>query len=175
MMSSHTPGPSAPELLAERDALNAEMEAAADMTGCRIHTREGVAADLAVSIAKLKHQHDVLKARVEELEREVALGDTIIAERNRVLDALPCPLHGQCVPHALDTIKSLREAARLLKDIAGYANLMIQSRELQRTEGANSSVAEYALEENERAAFASIKALLRDPPNAELVKGLSDA
>jgi hypothetical protein len=42
---------------------------------------------------------------VVESER---VGEQIIADYSRVLDALPCPLHGQCVPFALEEIARLK-------------------------------------------------------------------
>lgn len=43
-----------------------------------------------------------------------ALVDILIADRDRVLDALPCPAHGRCVPHALEEIARLRGAVPVL-------------------------------------------------------------
>jgi hypothetical protein len=35
---------------------------------------------------------------------EIAIDDQLLAERNRILDALPCPEHGPCVPYVLEWI-----------------------------------------------------------------------
>lgn len=58
---------------------------------------------------------DALEARVEKAEAEITLDDKIIADRNLVLEALPCPVHGQCVPHAIDEIAKLRAALEATK------------------------------------------------------------
>lgn len=58
----------------------------------------------------LSHEDAPLLARalLEEVKC-TEIGDKIIADRNRVLDALPCPIHGQCVPHALEEIARLKQ------------------------------------------------------------------
>jgi hypothetical protein len=45
---------------------------------------------------------------IERLKKELRLTDELLAERNRVLEAIPaCLIHGsQCIPHALVWIKS---------------------------------------------------------------------
>lgn len=47
-------------------------------------------------------------AGLEEAVREIEVADKLIEERNRVLDAFSCPVHGRCVPHALEAIDTLR-------------------------------------------------------------------
>lgn len=55
-----------------------------------------------------------LLAEVGRLTAEVAFDNALLAERQRVLDALPCPVHGPCVPYAIEKIEWLRaEAERL--------------------------------------------------------------
>lgn len=46
--------------------------------------------------------------------QQLEVADKIIAERDRVLDALPCPTHGRCVPHALEEVARLRSGASAL-------------------------------------------------------------
>jgi hypothetical protein len=85
-------------------------------------TRDGLCAE----IDRLRAELAAEKKRADEAEASAAIGDKLLAERNRVLDALPCPTHGQCVPHALDEIDRLRaelaaaneEIARLNAEVA---------------------------------------------------------
>jgi hypothetical protein len=71
------------------------------------------------------------KKRADEAEASAAIGDKLLAERNRVLDALPCPTHGQCVPHALDEIDRLRaELAAAKKRADEFAEIIIKAAEL---------------------------------------------
>jgi hypothetical protein len=45
----------------------------------------------------------------DEARAEIAVDDTLLAERNRLLDLFECGVHGKgCVPHAIDEVKSLR-------------------------------------------------------------------
>lgn len=46
--------------------------------------------------------------RIRELEEELAVADKLLAERNRLLDAIPpCPIHGGgCVPHAIEWVEA---------------------------------------------------------------------
>lgn len=47
---------------------------------------------------------------------EIETGDKIIIERNRLLDAIPaCPVHGQCVPHAIEWVEKAMLMMRELK------------------------------------------------------------
>ncbi len=49
-----------------------------------------------------------LRARIVELEREVAVDDAIIADYQRVVDLFECPPHGRCVPFAIEQIEWMR-------------------------------------------------------------------
>jgi len=41
------------------------------------------------------------------IEKELAITDERLASLEKLLDAIPeCPIHGRCVPHALDWIKA---------------------------------------------------------------------
>ena len=56
----------------------------------------------------LLEQDDFL-ARIGKLEEELRVTEELLAERQRVLDAIPaCPAHGPCVPHALEWIKNAK-------------------------------------------------------------------
>jgi hypothetical protein len=59
--------------------------------------------------------------RVAALEAELAVTNKLLAERNRVMEAIPeCPEHGsQCVPHALEWIERVQKENAILK---GYIN-----------------------------------------------------
>lgn len=35
---------------------------------------------------------------------EIAVDDQLLADRNRILDACPCPAHGRCVPYVLEVL-----------------------------------------------------------------------
>lgn len=49
-------------------------------------------------IRQLRRERDAARA-------EIATDDLLLAERNRILDALPCPVHGPCVPYVLEFIE----------------------------------------------------------------------
>lgn len=50
-----------------------------------------------------------LAGRVTALEAELKTTDELLVQRQGVLDAIPeCPVHGACVPHALEWIKSAK-------------------------------------------------------------------
>jgi hypothetical protein len=59
-----------------------------------------------------------LLRRLRAAEAEIALDTKLLADRNRVLEALECPAHGQCVPGALEQIERLRTAERIVRDLA---------------------------------------------------------
>lgn len=58
------------------------------------------------SDAYLRAQITARDTRIAVMEREVSLDNVLIADRDRVLRAIPCPTHGPCVPHALEWIKA---------------------------------------------------------------------
>ena len=62
-----------------------------------------------------------LKAEVEALREEVALGDKIIADRDRLLNMFDCPAHGQCIPYAMEQIEALRKDAEQWRALVGRA------------------------------------------------------
>lgn len=58
---------------------------------------------------------DAYRRRVSGLAEELAVTDALLAERQRVLDAIPeCPVHGACVPHALEWIEEAKRAMALV-------------------------------------------------------------
>lgn len=47
------------------------------------------------------------------LRKELDVTDELLADRQRVLDAIPeCPAHGPCVPHALEWIERAKVAMK---------------------------------------------------------------
>lgn len=79
---------------------------------------------LGVSLHRAIHQRDAALAEVASLREEVAISDKLLAERNRLLDLFECPVHGPCVPHAIEEVAKLR---RLLRK-AGLALLPLKTR-----------------------------------------------
>ncbi len=61
---------------------------------------------------------DLARALLDARE-EIETDDKLLADRNRILDAYPCAVHGPCVPHIMET---LEEHRRLLK--VGWALLL---------------------------------------------------
>lgn len=59
-----------------------------------------------------------LIAEIDGLREEVELDNKIIAERDRLLNAIPeCAAHGQCVPHAIQWVKDVQvENSQLLEE-----------------------------------------------------------
>lgn len=45
--------------------------------------------------------------RYFEARQEIALDDQLLADRDRILDACPCPAHGRCVPYVLEQLAGL--------------------------------------------------------------------
>lgn len=53
---------------------------------------------------------------VLDLLEEINIADKIIAERDRLISAIPaCPVHGQCVPHAIEWVEKAVLMMRILK------------------------------------------------------------
>jgi hypothetical protein len=50
--------------------------------------------------------------QLAEVREELVLTDKLLAERNRLLQAIPaCPAHGsECVPHAIEWVQAAKEA-----------------------------------------------------------------
>lgn len=77
-----------------------------------------------------------LRARIRDLEQEVAVDDKLLAERDRLLEAIPaCDAHGdKCIPHAIEWVmeqailaashqrlkEALERATDALEEAVGY-------------------------------------------------------
>ena len=58
-----------------------------------------------------EEQTELHKCRQEasEQEEELQVTDKLLEARQEVLDAIPeCPIHGSCIPHALEWIESMK-------------------------------------------------------------------
>ena len=63
--------------------------------------------EVALMIVKNLAIHDV--ENYTDLKHELEITDKILAERQRVLDAIPeCKTHGKCVPHAIEWIEEMK-------------------------------------------------------------------
>lgn len=60
-----------------------------------------------------------------ELYEEVELDNKIIAERDKILKANPCPVHGECVPYVMEKIKKLEQDNTRLRAVADSAREVI--------------------------------------------------
>ena len=60
----------------------------------------------------------VLIKEIDGLREEVEIDNKVIAERDRLLNAIPeCAAHGQCVPHAIQWVKDVQvENSQLLEE-----------------------------------------------------------
>lgn len=62
--------------------------------------------------AEIKHLGELLECSQGDMRQ----ADKIISERNRLLDAIPaCPVHGQCVPHAIEWVEKVLLVMKELK------------------------------------------------------------
>lgn len=56
-------------------------------------------------------------ARISKYREEISVADKIIAERDRLIGVIPnCPVHGQCVPYAIEWVEKSILMMRALKD-----------------------------------------------------------
>lgn len=51
----------------------------------------------------------------EQLRKELKVTDQLLADRQRILDLFECPVHGECVPFAIEEIGRLRQYAEMSK------------------------------------------------------------
>jgi hypothetical protein len=58
----------------------------------------------------LRAEHERVTAELQAARDEIAIDGALLAERQRILDACPCPVHGACVPHVLDRLEKLEAA-----------------------------------------------------------------
>lgn len=49
-----------------------------------------------------------LRTELDAAKREIAVDDQLLADRQRILDACPCPVHGSCIPYVLEQIARLK-------------------------------------------------------------------
>lgn len=105
-MNAYTSRPDDHEYWEKRGAAEAHAEAQD-----RAERAEGEVAQLREDLARVQGVGHKYLDRAERAEAELAVADKLILERNRVLDVLPCPQHGQCVSHALEEIARLRKVA----------------------------------------------------------------
>lgn len=69
--------------------------------------------------------------KILDLIAELEVTDKIIAERNRLLAAIPaCPVHGQCVPNAIEWVEKAMLMMRALKDENEVARMRIKELDL---------------------------------------------
>lgn len=56
------------------------------------------------------------KARIVELEEELRITDLLLNDREKLLLAIPrCPVHGPCIPHALEWVERVKNFSKLCK------------------------------------------------------------
>lgn len=81
----------------------AELEATAESIADFCETRKDQEAAEAAIKALVRELH----GRISELEEEVAVDNKLLAERDRLLDAIPaCSAHGdKCIPHAIEWVR----------------------------------------------------------------------
>jgi len=77
-------------------------------------------------IHELNATIEALRARVAELEAEVAIDDKLLNARDNLLKSIPeCPEHGnQCIPHAMEWVEKMK--AREADERAQVAEALIQ-------------------------------------------------
>ena len=53
---------------------------------------------------------------IEDLKKDLAVTEKLLAEQHRVIDAIPpCPAHGnRCVPHAIEWIERVKTLGGLI-------------------------------------------------------------
>lgn len=50
----------------------------------------------------------------KKLKEEIDIDNKLLADRQRILDACPCPEHGSCVPHVLDELARLKSFDKIM-------------------------------------------------------------
>ena len=97
------------EVVAQRDQLRAEV------------------AGLRTGYEAYEQVNAELRAENEALREEVALGDKIIADRDRLLNMFDCPAHGQCIPYAMEQIEALRKDSERLQSATAFVQKLCDS------------------------------------------------
>lgn len=87
--------------------------------GTRGNHKPGCPVDTVSSrLSHLEAENERLERERDEARAELKDADKLIRERDRILDALPCPRHWKCVPHVLDWISSAQaQLERLREDV----------------------------------------------------------
>ena len=63
--------------------------------------------EVALMLVKNLAIHDV--SNCADLKHKLEVTDKLLAERQRVLDAIPeCKVHGSCIPHAIEWIEEMK-------------------------------------------------------------------
>lgn len=79
-----------------------------------------------------------LEQEIAELKAEIATDERLLEGRETLLDAIPeCPLHGPCIPHALDWIKGVKAAEAKLEEVRAQRDRLesrIEERDNQLTD-----------------------------------------
>lgn len=63
---------------------------------------------------------EVMLKKLAQTKEEIEVSERIIADRDRILDALPCPVHGRCVPHVLEKLTEWRKALVGIEACVGF-------------------------------------------------------
>ena len=108
-------------------------------------------------VERLEGERDAARAQVAALREHLASDEALLAERNRLLAAIPpCPEHGgQCVPHAIEWVEAERDALR------------------QRAEAAEGALR--AVDENQRRQLEALGLLGRFVPSTDLADHMGEA
>lgn len=97
-------------LKAEVERLTEESEMQRDVIEDLDQTRQAKYATEAMKLMKQDQERaERLEAEVKRQKEEIAVSEKLLTERDRILDAFPCPDHGRCVPHVLDTATRLKQ------------------------------------------------------------------
>ena len=111
------------------------------LANCLVKTDEQCRTNAAFIAAANPAAVLALIAEIDGLREEVEIDNKIIAERDRLLNAVPeCAAHGQCVPHAIQWVKDVQvENSQLLeeRDQLKAENERLQQFEAAYTEWSN--------------------------------------
>lgn len=88
------------------------------LANCLVKTDEQCRTNAAFIAAANPAAVLALIAEIDGLREEVEIDNKIIAERDRLLNAIPeCAAHGQCVPHAIQWVRDVQvENSQLLEE-----------------------------------------------------------
>lgn len=114
------------KLLGDWDITTDALSAAITMIGNQTYSvaKENANLRAVVALAVRPDIHNAVlralegtRAEADRLRKEVEVSDQIIANYAQVLDALPCPEHGRCVPHVVDALAELARLRLLAEDM----------------------------------------------------------